>query len=35
MIKKAELGIAYNASEQVQKNADIVTDDLAVVLDYI
>lgn len=35
MIKKAGLGIAYNASEQVQKNADIVTDDLAVVLDYI
>lgn len=35
MIKKAELGIAYNASEQVQKNADIVTDDLAVVLDYV
>jgi phosphoserine phosphatase len=35
MIKKAELGIAYNASEQVQKNADIITNDLAVVLDYI
>ena len=35
MIKKAGLGIAYNASEQVQKNADIITNDLAVVLDYI
>ena len=35
MIKKAGLGIAYNASEEVQRNADIVTDDLAVVLDYI
>jgi phosphoserine phosphatase SerB len=35
MIKKAGLGIAYNAPEQVQKNADIVTDDLSVILDYI
>ena len=35
MIKKAGLGIAYNASEQVQKNADIITDDLAVIFDYI
>ena len=35
MIKKAGLGIAYNASEDVQKNADIITNDLAVILDYI
>ena len=35
MIKKAGLGIAYNASEDVSKNADISTNDLAVILDYI
>lgn len=35
MIKKAGLGIAYKASEEVQKNADVVTNDLAAVLDYI
>jgi len=35
MIKKAGLGIAYKASEDVQKNADIITNDLAVILDYI
>ena len=35
MIKKAGLGIAYRASEEVQKNADVVTNDLAAVLDYI
>ena len=35
MIKKAGLGIAYKASGEVQKNADIITNDLAVVLDYI
>ncbi|KYK21064.1 hypothetical protein AYK21_00885 [Thermoplasmatales archaeon SG8-52-2] len=35
MIKKAGLGIAYNAPEIVQKNADIVTDDLNTILDYI
>ena len=35
MIKKAGLGIAYKASENVQKNADIITNDLAVILDYI
>jgi phosphoserine phosphatase len=35
MIKKAGLGIAYNAPEEVQKNADIITNDLRVILDYI
>ena len=35
MIKKAGLGIAYKASEDVSKNADISTNDLAVILDYI
>ncbi len=35
MIKKAGLGIAYNAPEEVQKNADIVTNDLRIILDYI
>ena len=35
MIKKAGLGIAYNAPEIVQKNADVVTDDLNIILDYI
>jgi len=35
MIKKAGLGIAINAMEELQKNADIVTDDLRVILDYI
>jgi phosphoserine phosphatase len=35
MIKKAGLGIAYNAPEIVQKNADVVTNDLKIILDYI
>jgi len=35
MIKKAGLGIAYKASEKVQKNADIISNDLAVILNYI
>ena len=35
MIKKAGLGIAYKASEDVQKNADIITNDFAVILDNI
>jgi phosphoserine phosphatase len=35
MIKKAGLGIAYNAPEIVNKNADIVTNDLKTILDYI
>lgn len=34
MIKKAGLGIAINALEEVQKNADVVTNDLRVILDY-
>jgi phosphoserine phosphatase len=35
MIKKAGLGIAYNASDEVKKYADITTDDLRTILDYI
>lgn len=35
MIKKAGIGIAFNSSEYVQKNADIITNDLRVILDYI
>jgi len=35
MIKKAGLGIAINALEEVKKNADVVTNDLRVILDYI
>ena len=35
MIKKAGLGIAYNAPEIVKKNADVVTNDLGIILDYI
>lgn len=35
MIKKAGLGIALNASEEVQKYADIVADDMIVILEHI
>jgi phosphoserine phosphatase len=35
MIKKAGVGIAFNAPEQVQKNADVITNDLGAVLDHI
>ena len=35
MIKKAGLGIAFNAPDDVQKHADIITNDLRVILDYI
>ena len=35
MIKKAGLGIAINASEKVQKHADIAIDDMGMLLDYI
>jgi len=35
MIKKAGLGIAYNAPEEVQKHADIVTNDMRIILKYI
>jgi phosphoserine phosphatase len=35
MIKKAGLGIAFNAPEEVQKHADVITKDLRVILDYI
>jgi phosphoserine phosphatase len=35
MIKKAGIGIAYNAPEYVQEHADIVTDDMSIILEYI
>ncbi len=35
MIKKAGVGIAFNASDKVNKYADIVTNDLNIILDYI
>jgi len=35
MIKIAGLGIAFNAPEEVQKHADIVTNDLKCILSYI
>lgn len=35
MIKKAGIGIAFNASDKVNKYADVVTNDLNKILDYI
>ena len=35
MLKKAGIGIAYNAPNKVQQNADVITDDLRTILDYI
>ena len=35
MLEKAGLGIAFNASEEVQKHADISTSDMSVILTYI
>jgi len=35
MIKTAGIGIAFNASDKVNKYADVVTNDLNVILDYI
>lgn len=35
MLDKAGLGIAYKASEKVQKHADITSNDLISILDYI
>ncbi|MCJ7571904.1 MAG: HAD family phosphatase [Candidatus Thermoplasmatota archaeon] len=35
MIKKAGIGIAFNASDKVNEYADVVTKDLNVILDYI
>ena len=35
MIQKAGLGIAFNASEDVNKKADVVTNDLNKILEYI
>jgi len=35
MIKKSGLGIAFNAPEEVQKHADIITNDLKSILKYI
>ena len=35
MIRKAGVGIAFNAKENVQNHADVVTSDLRVILEYI
>jgi len=35
MIERAGIGIAFNASEKVQKHANIVTNDLGTILDHI
>jgi phosphoserine phosphatase len=35
MLKKAGIGIAYNAPNQVQQNADLITDDMRTILQYI
>ncbi|UCH71447.1 MAG: HAD-IB family phosphatase [Thermoplasmatales archaeon] len=35
MIKRAGLGIAFNASEEVQKHADVSTEAMVKILDYI
>lgn len=35
MIKKAGIGIAFNAPEEVQKNADLVTNDMKKILEII
>lgn len=35
MLTKAGLGIAYKAPEKVQKCADVVTNDLSVILNYV
>jgi phosphoserine phosphatase len=35
MIQRAGLGIAFNASEEVNKKADVVTNDLSKILEYI
>ena len=35
MIKKAGIGIAYKSTKEVQNHADVITDDLSTVLNYI
>lgn len=35
MIKKAGLGIAYKAPSHVQKYADVISDDLSIILEYV
>jgi phosphoserine phosphatase len=35
MIKKAGLGIALNASGEAKKHADVVSNDIEIILDYI
>lgn len=35
MIKKAGLGVAFKASPEVQKHADVITDDLRDILHYV
>jgi phosphoserine phosphatase len=35
MIKKAGIGIAFNATDEVKKYADVVSNDLKIILEYI
>lgn len=35
MLKRAGLGIAFNASDEVNKNADVITKDMRTILKYI
>jgi phosphoserine phosphatase len=35
MIKKAGLGIAFNAPDEVNKNADVISKNLSIILKYI
>ena len=35
MLKRAGLGVAFNASEKVQRHADVITNDMSVILNYI
>lgn len=35
MLERAGLGVAFNASEKVQQHADVITDDMSVILNYI
>ena len=35
MINKAGIGIAFNATDEVKKYADVVSDELKIILEYI
>jgi len=35
MLEKAGLGLAFNASEKVQKHANVISNDLISILNYI